>query len=249
MWITDLYAKKAVERIRNHNASSPLFLFLSFQAPHMKIQTPPAKYMSQYSGVEQIYQSISKPAKRTDLERAAAITALDTGVGKVVDALKTAGLYHDSVIIFTTDNGGPLRKKSNFPLRSKKMWLYEGGVRAVGWVHSPHICKRDRVDNNMMFVTDWFATLLSIAGLNSHIPANKDSFDMWNSISKNKRSPRREIILNLDEDKEKGLWSAAMIRNSYKLIWGQQALLGKLPVREAFRIKKSQNCGPFPYLP
>ena len=231
MWITDLYAKKAVERIRNHNKSSPLFLFLSFQAPHMKIQTPPAKYMSQYSGVEQIYQSIRPPAKRSDLERAAAVTALDTGVGKVVDALKAAGLYQNSVIIFTTDNGGALLKKSNFPLRSKKTWLYEGGVRAVGWVNSPHICKRGRVNNNnMMFVTDWFATLLSIAGLKSRRPANVDSFNMWESISENQRSPRKEIILNLDEDKEEGLWSASVIWKSYKLIWGQQALLGKHPV-------------------
>ena len=69
--------------------------------------------------------------------RAGAITAMDTGVGRVVSALKEAGLYDNSVIIFTTDNGGPGTQGSNYPLRGSKEMLYEGGVRGVSFVHSP----------------------------------------------------------------------------------------------------------------
>ena len=63
--------------------------------------------------------------------------ALDAGVGKVVQALKRSGLYDNSVIIFSTDNGGVGNGASNFPLKGAKEELYEGGVRGVGFVHSP----------------------------------------------------------------------------------------------------------------
>ena len=140
MWITDLYTRKAVERIQNHNSSTPLFLYLAFQAPHNKIQRPPDKYMSQYSGVTRVYQR-GLP-RQDDVHKAAVVTALDTGVGKVVDALKAAGLYDNSVIVFTTDNGGYENGASNFPLRAGKESFYEGGVSGVGWVHSPLLCRR-----------------------------------------------------------------------------------------------------------
>lgn len=63
--------------------------------------------------------------------------ALDAGVGAVVQALRRSGLYDNSVIIFSTDNGGVGNGASNFPLRGAKEELYEGGVRGVGFVHSP----------------------------------------------------------------------------------------------------------------
>ena len=230
IWMTDLYTRKAVERIQNHNSSVPLFLYLAFQAPHEKIQRPPDKYMSQYSGVKRVYQE-GLPSRYQGLYRAAAVTAMDTGIGKVVDALKAAGLYDNSVIVFTTDNGGsgvpnldvtPV----NFPLRGSKESLYEGGVRGVGWVHSPLLCQmRGRTSKKMMFITDWFTTLLSLAKLETLAPPGLDSFNMWSSISKNSKSPRREIIFNLDQDNFWGTWSAAIRSARFKLIWGQHLLL------------------------
>ena len=56
---------------------------------------------------------------------------------KVVDALKSAGLYDHSIIVFSTDNGGS--EYSNYPLKGRKEQIYEGGVRGVGFVHSPLI--------------------------------------------------------------------------------------------------------------
>ena len=72
------------------------------------------------------------------------VAALDDSVRQVVEALKSKGLYENSIIVFTTDNGaaaGGLDQSagSNFPLRGVKNTLWEGGVRAVGFVHSPLI--------------------------------------------------------------------------------------------------------------
>ena len=58
-------------------------------------------------------------------------------MGEVVRALKRSGLYDNSVIIFSTDNGGGGNGASNYPLKGAKEELYEGGVRGVGFVHSP----------------------------------------------------------------------------------------------------------------
>ena len=56
----------------------------------------------------------------------------------MVKALKRSGLYDDSIIVFSSDNGG-VAGFSNFPLKGEKERLYEGGVRAVSFVHSPLI--------------------------------------------------------------------------------------------------------------
>ena len=77
----------------------------------------------------------------------------------------------------------------------------------------------------MMYITDWFTTLLSVAGLQFLVPPNLDSFNVWNSISTNSGSPRKEIILNMDQDNFWGQWSSAIMSTKFKLIWGQQLLL------------------------
>ena len=78
-----------------------------------------------------------------------------------------------------------------------------------------------------MFISDWFSTFISLAGISDQIPTDVDSFNMWPTISKANRSPRKEIILNLDQDNYRGLWSAAIRQLNYKLIWGQDKLLKK----------------------
>ena len=72
--------------------------------------------------------------------------ALDAGVGRVVAALKKSGLYKNSVLIFSSDNGGNFPGASNYPLRGLKGELYEGGIKAVQFVHSP-LLKRSYTHN------------------------------------------------------------------------------------------------------
>ena len=75
--------------------------------------------------------------------------ALDAGVGRVVSALKKSGMYRNSVLIFSTDNGGCVPLTSNFPLRGLKGDLYQGGVRAVQFVHSPLLTRRGHTSNRL----------------------------------------------------------------------------------------------------
>lgn len=85
------------------------------------------------------------------------VSALDESVRQLVTTLKRKGLYDNSIIIFTTDNGaaaGGLDSSagSNFPLRGAKNTLWEGGVRGVGFVHSPLIKKRGKLSPSIMFL-------------------------------------------------------------------------------------------------
>ena len=65
-------------------------------------------------------------------------------------------------------------------------------------------------NKRMMYITDWLATLLHVAGLETMIPPGLDTFNMWPSISYGKKSPRTEIVLNLDQDTFWNTWSAAI---------------------------------------
>ena len=150
---------------------------------------------------------------------------------KIVEALKQSGLYKNSIIVFSSDNGGACQV-CNFPLRGRKTQVYEGGVRAVGFVHSPLIknsvqSKKDSIERkrysrsshhvfklnycvSLMYITDWMSTLLNAAGLGHLVPQDVDSLNMWPTLLKGKKSPRKEVVLNLDQDPMAGTWSAVI---------------------------------------
>ena len=90
-----------------------------------------------------------------------ALQALDSGVGQLVDALKSAGLYDNSILVFSTDNGGTANA-SNYPLKGKKEQVYEGGVRGVGFVHSPLIEKPGMENNKLDNFKNSFSQNLSL---------------------------------------------------------------------------------------
>ena len=79
---------------------------------------------------------------------------VDFALHKVFEDLKKSGLYKNTVLIFSSDNGGNVRTVSNFPLRGEKgcLYVYEGGVRAVQFVHSPLLRKKlqEQQVNNYM---------------------------------------------------------------------------------------------------
>lgn len=100
------------------------------------------------------------------------LTHLDNSVGLVVQALERANMLKDSIIIFSTDNGGPaegfnLNAASNYPLRGVKNTLWEGGVRGAALIFSSSLNKRNRVSNQTMHIADWLPTLYHAAGGNT----------------------------------------------------------------------------------
>ncbi|XP_055333769.1 arylsulfatase B-like isoform X2 [Paramacrobiotus metropolitanus] len=213
-YITDIYTKKAEKVIFNHNTSEPMFLYLSHQAVHAGNADDPLQTTERYFAR---YPNIQNRDRRIF---AGMVGALDESVGRVYAALKERKMLDNSIIIFTTDNGGATagydrNKASNWPLRGGKDTLFEGGVRATAFLWSPLLLQIPRVSTQMMHITDWLPTLLYAAGIHKYIPGI-DGFNMWPTLSHNFPSPRSEILLNID--RQRGLYGLR-VRN-YKLIKG-----------------------------
>ncbi|XP_067874143.1 arylsulfatase J isoform X1 [Heterodontus francisci] len=185
---TYLYTQKVVELLASHNPKEPIFLYIAFQAVHTPLQVP-KKYLGRY-------MSINNIGRR---RYAAMVTCLDEAVNNITRALKKYGYYDNSVIIYSSDNGGqPLAGGSNWPLRGRKGTYWEGGIRGIGFVHSPLIKNKGSVSRGLMHITDWYPTLVTLAEGELEENLDLDGYDIWETISEGKPSPRTDILHNID---------------------------------------------------
>ncbi|KAJ8337599.1 hypothetical protein SKAU_G00365650 [Synaphobranchus kaupii] len=114
---THLYTQRVRKILAAHDPRRPLFIFLSFQAVHTPLQSP-KEYLRQY-------RDVPNAARR---KYAAMVSVVDEAVRNVTYALRKYGYYRDSVMVFSTDNGGqPFFGGSNWPLRGRKGTYWEGG--------------------------------------------------------------------------------------------------------------------------
>ncbi|KAJ8029195.1 Arylsulfatase B [Holothuria leucospilota] len=136
------------------------------------------------------------------------VSALDDAVGEIVSKLKTSGLYNNSVIIFSTDNGGVYQLGSNWPLRGAKNSLWEGGIRAVGFVHSPAYipsCNVGKISQDLIHVSDWLPSLAE-GLLEETLPEPSDStkaldgINVWDYFAECfvEEPLRNELLHNID---------------------------------------------------
>lgn len=120
---TDIFTDWGVDHINKRAPmDQPFFMFLAYNAPHFPVQ-PPEDWLAKVKARE---PNLSD--KRAKL--VAFIEHLDDGIGKVISALKATGEYDNTIIVFTSDNGGLLRDEANNgPYRDGKQSVYEGGLR------------------------------------------------------------------------------------------------------------------------
>ena len=122
-------------------------------------------------------------------------------VVKVVESLKATGFYENTILVFTTDNGGAVKMGgNNMPLRGTKGTLYEGGTRGIGFIHSPLLQTSGYNNANMMHAVDWLPTLMSAIGQQNLATSATDGVDQWAAISSpSLHAPRNEIVYNIKE--------------------------------------------------
>ncbi|MEI7728677.1 MAG: arylsulfatase [Verrucomicrobiota bacterium] len=183
---TFLDAKEAVRLITEHDASKPLFLYVPFNAVHAPHQVP-EKYKEPYAHL--------KEPRRT---YAGMVAAMDEAIGTIIAALEKQGLRQNTLIIFSSDNGGPApgRVTSNGPLRAGKGTLYEGGTRVAAFATWDGHIKPGSVVNEPLHVVDWYPTLLKLAGASLEQKLPLDGKDAWPTIAEGKPSPHSAILLN-----------------------------------------------------
>jgi arylsulfatase A-like enzyme len=183
---THLLAKEACRIVADHDTKKPLFLYVPFNAVHAPHQVPD-KYKEPYS-------KLPEP-RRT---YAGMLAAMDEAIGQVVEAVERKGLRKDTLFIFSSDNGGPQpgRVTSNGKLRASKGTVYEGGVRVAACAAWDGHIKPGSAVNEPLHMVDWYPTLLTLAGASLEQKLPLDGLDAWATITDEKPSPHKEILLN-----------------------------------------------------
>jgi arylsulfatase A-like enzyme len=157
---TDLFTQWAIEylRERSQRKEQPFFLYLAYNAPHAPIQ-PPQEWLDR---VKQREPGLSdRRAKFVAL-----IEHLDVGIGKIITALKETGLSDNTLVVFTSDNGGQLNLgATNGPLRAGKGDLYEGGIREPMCAVWPGRIGPGSRSNRVALTMDLVPTICDAAGV------------------------------------------------------------------------------------
>ncbi|XP_033759785.1 arylsulfatase B-like isoform X1 [Pecten maximus] len=206
------YTARALELISQHNKSNPFFLYMPLQSVHSPIQVP-IEY-------ENMYKNIHNEGRR---KFSGMVTAMDDVIGNVTQALKAHGMYEDTLIVFTSDNGGwPTMFGNNFPLRGSKITIYEGGTRVTAFVHGAGLKKTKYTYKGMLHAVDWSPTIVAAAG---GVPeTNIDGINQWDNIRTGGQSGRTEFVYNLDDLAPYETGHAAIRVGDYKLIVGYPGL-------------------------
>lgn len=186
-YTTTLIGDEAVRVIEKHDAKTPLFLYVPFNAPHTPLQALP-EHLKKYEHVQD----------KTRQKYSAMVHAADEQIGRIVAALEKAGMLENSIIIVSSDNGGPIGLgATNGHLRGGKGSLYEGGVRAAACAAWPGHIKPGTDITQPMHMIDWYPTLVQIAGgsLEQRLPF--DGKDIRDVLTKGAKSPHEDILFNV----------------------------------------------------
>ncbi len=183
---TDLFTQWSVDYIKSEaDDNRPFFLYLAYNAPHFPVQ-PPKEWLDK---VKRREKGINE--KRAKL--VAFIEHMDDGIGQVINALKTSGQYENTIIIFTSDNGGHLPSKANNgPLRDGKQSMYEGGLKVPTSISWPGKIKAGSISGGMQLTMDLYPTLLDIVGMKPKNAIEGKSFYttlLNNNVSKTNDRP------------------------------------------------------------
>jgi arylsulfatase A-like enzyme len=173
-YVADALTGAAVDYIRTRR-DQPFALMLSHYAVHSPIKAKPADI--------EIFHRL--PASdHFNPTYAAMVKSVDDSVGRVVDALRETGLEKNTVVVFTSDNGGLTPITSNYPLLGGKSLGYEAGMRVPWIVKWPARVKAGSHENTRVIQIDLYPTLLEMAGLARHPRQPLDGVSLMPLLSK-----------------------------------------------------------------
>jgi arylsulfatase A-like enzyme len=171
-YLTDRLTDEAL-RIMDNVKDKPFFLNLCYHTVHTPIEGKP--------GLVEYYREKIKPGmNHQNCEYAAMVHSLNENVGRILDKIKELGIDDRTIVVFFSDNGGYINKfnqkvvTSNYPLRSGKGSLYEGGVRDPLIIRWPGVTKAGSVCSEPVSSIDFYPTFLDMTGLAGDSKHNSD---------------------------------------------------------------------------
>lgn len=171
-YLTDLLAERATREIqRMSDRSQPFLLSLHFTAPHWPWEGPGDAALAHQIGNAMHFDGGTMATYRSMVE------SLDRNVGRVLAALQASGQADNTIVVFTSDNGGE-RFSKNWPLTGMKGELLEGGIRTPLLVRWPGRIARGSGTAQMAISMDWVPTFLDAAGVDATRRAPTDGISL-----------------------------------------------------------------------
>lgn len=241
-YLTDRLTDEAIRLVRGVG-DAPFFLHFSHYAVHTPIQAPAdliAKYEAKArrlgldpAGAIEIGEPfpclharkrrVARRRVQSDPVYAAMIENLDWNVGRLLDALRAAGRDRDTLVVFTSDNGGLSTSEGsptcNAPLSQGKGWMYDGGVREPLLVRWPGVVAPGARCETPVITTDFYPTFLEAAGLPPMPEQHRDGVSLMPLLRGGARLDRDAIFWHYPHYSNQGGTPACAVRaGDWKLI-------------------------------
>ena len=202
-YLTDVLSKRAVDYVQQQaqqsKAGKPFFLSLHYTAPHWPWET---------RDDANIAPDVAKNLFHLDGGNIHSyrrmIHHMDEGIGSLVEALRAQGLLDNTLIVFTSDNGGE-RYSDNWPLVGGKMDLTEGGIRVPWIAHWPTVIPAGSTSRQHCMTMDWSATMLAIGGGRPHPDFPIDGVSMAEVLSHPAHEFERPLYWRMNHRQQRAL--------------------------------------------
>ncbi|MCF7789083.1 MAG: sulfatase [Prosthecobacter sp.] len=222
-YFTDLINDRAVKFIRDHK-SAPFFMYVPHLAVHSPFEAPDAPETpmvtkeSMLKGSRAIYKAM--------------VERIDLGVGMILAELDTLKLAENTLVVFSSDNGGE-RYSRNSPLFHHKATVWEGGIRVPCLMRWPGKLPKGKVTSQMAITMDLHATFLAVAGVTAPAPKPLDGINLLPLITGDSKPVERTFFWRIDRSNRKqrairqGPWKYINDGNSMDLLFNLDSDIGE----------------------
>lgn len=233
---TDLITTEAVNCIGRYKNEGPFFLYVAYNAPHGPLQAKESD-LAGYGfdpskpvfGKEQAGNEGALGRGNTRRQTySAMVTAMDAGIGRILEALRAAGVDENTLVLFQSDNGAaPKEGGRNLPLRGFKFQEWEGGVRVPAVIRWPAGFKGGWTSEQVTGYIDIAPTLREIAGVKASPPQPYDGISMIRNLQEHKKIARNFYLGN-----------GTLISNEWKLVIPRPGKASETAAPQLFAIDK-----------
>ena len=207
-YLTDVHGEEAARFIRERDPSRPFFLYVPFLAPHSPMEAP-EELIEKYAHREDPIQRIF----------AAMVDSMDQAIGTILETLESEGLSENTIVVFLSDNGGPLMSGAqNAPLRGGKLATFEGGIRVIATIRWPGVLESGRISQQVVSVQDLYPTLARAAGIPLGNERPLDGQDVWQALLSGQEIPRDGDLFFTSESPAREPHYAAVLSGRWKLV-------------------------------
>jgi arylsulfatase A-like enzyme len=202
-YLTDLISERAVDYVeRQRDAKKPFLLSLHYTAPHWPWETRADEHEARY--LAQTREHITHVSGGSVASYLSMIHHMDEGIGELLEALKGIGAVENTLVVFTSDNGGE-RYSDNWPLTGKKMDLLEGGIRVPYVVRWPERIAPGGVTRQLAVTMDWVATMLDAAGVAAHPEYPLDGASLLKVLERPEATFERELFWRMNHRNQRAM--------------------------------------------